>query len=57
MESIADFAQNVNVLLDGGSMDDLGAYPSGADGLEATRIGVGVHQSIETGELVDLTVL
>ncbi len=57
MESIADFALNVNVLLDGGTMDDLGDYAGGYDGLEATRIGVGVHQSIETGELVDLTVL
>jgi len=57
MESIADFAYNVNVLLDGGSMDDLGDHPDGYDGLEATRIGVGVHQSVETGELVDVTVL
>jgi len=54
MDSIADFARNVNVLLDGGTMDDLGEYPDGYDGLEATRIGVGVHKSIETGELVEL---
>jgi len=54
MESIADFARNVNVLLDGGSLADLGNYPDGYDGLEATKIAAGVHQSIETGGIVEL---
>ena len=54
MDSIADFARNVNVLIDGGSIADLGEFPTAYDGLEATRIGVGVHKSVETGELVEL---
>ena len=54
MESIADFARNVNVLLDGGSMEDLGEYPSGYDGIEATKIAAGVHKSLETGGIVEL---
>jgi predicted dehydrogenase len=57
MDSIADFARNVNVLIDGGTIADLGEFPTAYDGLEATRIGVGVHKSLETGELVDLTEL
>ncbi|MFP3902916.1 MAG: Gfo/Idh/MocA family protein [Armatimonadota bacterium] len=54
MDSIADFARNVNLLLDGGSIEDIGDYPSGWDGLQATKIAAGVHESLETGELVDL---
>jgi len=54
MDSIADFARSVNVLLDGGSLEDLGAYPSGYDGIEATRIAAGVHESLETGGIVAL---
>jgi len=54
MDSIADFARNVNVLLEGGSIEDLGDYPDGYDGLEATKIAAGVHQSIETGTVVEL---
>ncbi len=52
IESIADFARNVNVLLEGGTLADLGAYPSGIDGLEATKIAAGVHESLETGGIV-----
>ncbi|MFQ6130894.1 MAG: Gfo/Idh/MocA family protein [Armatimonadota bacterium] len=55
IESIAQFAHNVNALLEGASLDDLGDYPSGQDGLEATRIAQGVHQSIETGQLVEVS--
>ena len=54
MESIADFAYNLNVLLDGGTIADLGDYPSGKDGIEATKIAAGVHKSIETGGIVTL---
>ncbi len=54
MESIADFAYNVNVLLDGGTIADLGSYPSGVDGIEATKIAAGVHKSLETGGIVQL---
>jgi len=52
--SIADFAENVNVLLDGGKLKELAPYPSGNDGLEATRIAAGVHESLETGGIVEL---
>ena len=57
VESIADFALNVNQILAGGTRADLGPYPSGADGLEATRIAAGVHQSLETGQMVELAEL
>jgi len=52
IESIAQFAHNVNALLGGASLGDLGDYPSGQDGLEATRIALAAHRSIETGEPV-----
>ena len=54
MASIADFALNVNQLLEGKSLADLGHYPSGADGIEATKIAAGVHKSLETGGIVEL---
>ena len=54
MTSIADFAENVNVLLSGGRIEDLAPYPSGLDGLEATRIAAGVHRSLEAGGMVEL---
>ncbi|NLO73726.1 MAG: Gfo/Idh/MocA family oxidoreductase [candidate division WS1 bacterium] len=57
IDSIADFALNVNELLAGKSLGDLGPYPSGEDGLEATRIAAGVHQSLETGEIIELAKL
>ena len=52
--SIADFAENVNVLLDGAKLSDLAPYPSGTDGLEATRIAAGVHQSLEAGGIAEM---
>ena len=54
MDSIADFAYSVGVLLDGGKISDLGAFPGGQDGIEATKIAAGVHKSIETGGIVRL---
>lgn len=55
IESIADFALNVNYLLKGGAIEDIkGKYASGEDGMEATKIAFGVHKSIETGEVVDI---
>jgi len=54
--SIQDFAENVNHLLGGGSLTDLdGTYANGYDGLEATRIAVAVHRSVEAeGAVVEL---
>ena len=54
MDSIADFAYNLGVLLDGGTPTDLGPYPSGQDGLEGTKIAAGVHESLEKGAAVKL---
>jgi len=54
MDSIADFAYNLAVLLDGGKISDLGDFPGGADGLEATKIAAGVHESVEKGCAVRL---
>ncbi len=45
--SIADFAQNLLFLANGGSLADLeGLYPSGKDGLVITQIACAAHQSI-----------
>ncbi len=53
--AIADFAQNAAFLLGGGTLEELeGKYPSGKDGLEATRIAAAAERSAQTGELVAL---
>jgi hypothetical protein len=50
VESIQDFAHNVNHLLEGGKLADLkDQYANGVDGLEVTKIAVAVHQSVEDG--------
>ncbi len=55
VESIADFAYNVEALAAGRTLADLaGTYPDARDGLEVTKIGVAVHKSIETGAPVVL---
>ena len=54
-DSIADFADNVNFLKEGGTLDSLaGRYPDGEDGLEVTRILCAIHESAETGAVVTL---
>jgi predicted dehydrogenase len=58
IESIEDFARNVARLKSGTSLTDVaGHYPSGRDGLQATRIAEAVHRSIGTGEIVRLNPL
>jgi len=53
--SIADFAENLLFLEGGGTLDDLeGLYPSARDGLAITRIACAAHESIETGNPVEL---
>ena len=55
IESIEDFAHNVNAVKDGATVDGLkGTYPDGEDGLEVTKIAEGVHRSLETGKVVEL---
>ncbi len=54
-ESIAEFALNVNVLLNGGRLEDLkGKFATAEDGIEATKIAVAAHRSLETGKVVEL---
>jgi len=55
IESIEDFAHNVNFLLEGGAIGELvGQFATGEDGLEVTKIAVAAHKSIETGQPIDL---
>ena len=55
MSSIADFALTVDQLLEGKPLAELGEYPNGTDGIEATKIAAGVHKSLETGGIVELS--
>lgn len=55
IDSILDFTENIAHLRAGSSLADLdGKYPSGRDGIEATRIAGGVEESIEKGSVVDV---
>jgi predicted dehydrogenase len=54
IDSIADFAHNVNYLLDGGTVEDLSEHASGYDGLQATKIAAAVHESIERQMIVNI---
>lgn len=55
IESIQDFAFNLQALKDGATLDSLkGTYPDGEDGLEVTRIAVAVHESAASGRAVDI---
>lgn len=48
--SIADFAENLMFLEDGGALQELeGLYPSGRDGLAITQIACAAHDSIAEG--------
>ncbi len=50
IESIRNFGENVNHILAGGTLEDLrGTYADASDGIEATRIAVAVHRSVEAG--------
>ena len=55
IESIEDFAYNVQAIKNGASIESLaGTYPSGEDGLQVTKIGVAVHQSAVSGNVVEI---
>jgi len=51
IESIADFVYNIRYIKNGGNIENLkkGISSFGEDGLEVTKIAVGVHRSIESG--------
>lgn len=54
-ESIAELAENVAFLKNGGTLSQLdGRYGCGSDGTEVTRILCAVHESIRTGELIKM---
>jgi len=45
----------VGYLVNGGNLNEIaGQYPDGHDGLEATRVALAVHQSIEKGKSITL---
>jgi predicted dehydrogenase len=51
IEPIADFADNVAFLKDGGTLEDLrGVFATGEDGLAATRIACAAEESLRTGQ-------
>jgi predicted dehydrogenase len=55
IEPVKDFLGLVGRLVNGAELDDVAKdYPSGEDGLEATRISLAVHQSVESGRPVEL---
>jgi len=57
IESINDFVYNLVYIKDGGSISNLRKYAIsgfGEDGLEATRIAVAVHESLNTGSLINI---
>jgi predicted dehydrogenase len=59
IESIMEFAHHVNFLLDGGDIRALdGRYAGAVDGLEVSKICVGIHESAEQGGVaIDLDTL
>ncbi|MCC6484969.1 MAG: Gfo/Idh/MocA family oxidoreductase [Armatimonadetes bacterium] len=55
IESILDFVYNVRYVLENGAGSaPHGVWAGGFDGLQATRMALAAHESIETGRAVDL---
>lgn len=55
VDPIKDFLMNVYFLKNGGQLADLvGKYPSGLDGLRATRVAEAVEKSIREGRVVEI---
>ncbi len=55
IESIADFAYNLNRILDGGQPQSLsGIFWDGEQATQATRIAVAVHKSVSSGKVVEV---
>jgi predicted dehydrogenase len=55
VDPIKDFLHNIYFLKNGGTIDQLeDRYPSGKDGLRATRVAEAVHRSISECRVVDL---
>jgi predicted dehydrogenase len=55
-DSIYNFVDNLRFLKEGHSLQELeGTYASPEQWIETTKIGVAIHQSVRTGEIVDIT--
>ena len=55
-ESINDFIDNIYFLKSGHVISELeGLYASSEQGIESTKIGVAIHESIEKGEVIDIS--
>ena len=55
IEPVKDFLAMVGEVVNGAALEDVAKdYPSGQDGLEATRVSLAVHESIESGRPIDL---
>jgi predicted dehydrogenase len=55
IKSIQHFAENIQYLNHGGKLQDIdGKYPSGEEAHEVTEIIEAVHESIETGQVVNI---
>ena len=56
IESIADFVENLEFLREGGDVREISGTVTalGEDGLAATRMAAAVHESLETGKVVEI---
>ena len=55
-DSIYDFVDNLDYLRQGHSLQELeGRYASPEQGIETTKVGVAIHESARTGEIIDIT--
>ena len=55
IEPVKDFLDMVGEVVNGAALEDVARdYPGGQDGLEATRVSLAVHQSIDSGRPIDL---
>ena len=55
IESIEHFARNVGYLRSGGALGDMKSkYADGEDGLEATKIGCAVDESLRLGKEIKI---
>jgi predicted dehydrogenase len=55
-DSICDFIENLQFLRSGHTIEELeGKYANPEQGVETTRVGVAIHESIATGKVCDLS--
>ena len=55
-DSIYDFIENLTLLRGGMTVEELeGRYASPEQGIESTKIGVAIHESARSGQVIDIT--